>query len=214
MTEIVRLAREKILESMKQFGVPVSPLLADQISEYIDLLLFWNEKINLTSVTDPPKILEVHFAESFFGAISQGIESGDLVDVGSGAGFPALPIVMLRPGIRATLLEPNAKKAAFLWEVSRKVGIVDRITVVRSRLEDFPAAPNADFITSRAVRAGDPSFLGHCSQLLKPGGRLVLWLTVQDASALKTQPGWRWEAPVLIPFRAEACVVSGMPIES
>lgn len=211
MSQTERITPEEIVQALQILGTPVSASLAGHVAEYIELLLFWNAKMNLTSVSHSREILEVHFAESFFGSIAETIDSGDLLDVGSGAGFPALPIVMFRRRIRATLLEPSVKKAAFLAEVSRKVDVADRVKVVRSRLEDFPADSKVDFITSRAVRVGS-SFLRHCPPLLKPGGKLVLWLSLDAVAGLSRHSGWRWEEARQVPFRHGVCVISGMPV--
>jgi len=94
------------------------------ISIYIDLLLKWNARINLTAVRNPEEIVTRHFGESFFAAqllLPSGLE-GAVIDLGSGAGFPGLPLAMFAPAIQVTLIESNHRKAAFLNEVILPLG--------------------------------------------------------------------------------------------
>lgn len=210
MNEPTSLTKESMDAVLGRFGLTVSHSMADQINTYLDLLIRWNRKISLTSVRDPLLLLERHFGESLFGAVAIGIESGTLLDVGSGAGFPGLAIAVLRPKLRATLLEPSGKKAAFLGEVSRQLGISARVRLSRSRLEEFSAETGFDFITSRAVRV-TASFLQQCSRLLRPGGALVLWIGYKDAEAVAENRDWTWNRPVRVPGSEQRCVISATP---
>jgi 16S rRNA (guanine527-N7)-methyltransferase len=200
---------DRIIEALRPLGINVPETHARQIAEYIRLLVVWNRKVSLTTVTDPNQILIRHFGESLFGAHAAGISSGSLLDVGSGAGFPALPIAIFSAEIHETLLEPNVKKAAFLSEVCRTLGLVDRVKILRSRLETYESEKSGfDFITSRAVHVTAP-FLDRCSDLLRPGGKLVLWLGQEDAESLVTTPGWVWADPAKIPGSERRQVVCG-----
>lgn len=193
------LLPSRVIEALAPLGIQASAAQAGQIAQYVSLLLRWNQRVSLTTITDPEQILVRHFGESLFGAQAAGIESGALLDVGSGAGFPSLPIAIFSPEIREILLEPNVKKAAFLAETCRVLGITGRVRILRSRLETYEPAESAfDFITSRAVRL-TPVFLDRCRDLLAPGGKLVLWLGQQEAGTLAQAPGWIWADPVRIP---------------
>jgi 16S rRNA (guanine527-N7)-methyltransferase len=122
----------------------------EQTSIYIDLLIKWNARVNLTAVREPAEIVQRHFGESFFAAAhllgSEAKES--VIDLGSGAGFPGLPIAMLRPLAHVTLIESNGKKAAFLNEVIRTLKL-GNTTVFKERAETYPGT--ADLVTMRAV---------------------------------------------------------------
>lgn len=205
------LAPGNIAATLREFQVEVSEPLAQRIADYVRLLLRWNQKVSLTSITAPREILARHFGESLFGAQVAGIRAGRLLDVGSGAGFPALPIAMFSPEIRESLLEPNVKKAAFLAEACRHLGLADRVKVVRARLEDFaPPEQGFDFVTSRAVRV-TPDFLKKCRQMLSPGGTLVLWIAEEEMASLQENRDWAWSEPARIPGSERSYIFRGHP---
>src|SRR3954467_8959283 len=121
-----------------------------QLSDYLDLLLRWNEKTNLTSVREPVEIVKRHFGESLFMAAAlSGEAPATAIDVGSGAGFPGIPLKIYLPQIAVTLVESQNKKATFLKEVIRKCTLID-INVFSSRAETLKDN-KADLVTLRAV---------------------------------------------------------------
>jgi 16S rRNA (guanine527-N7)-methyltransferase len=205
------LAPAQIIATLRAYEADISQPLSAQIADYVRLLLRWNQKVSLTTVTAPREILTRHFGESFFGRRVAGIEAGRLLDVGSGAGFPALPIAMTAAGISETLLEPNVKKTAFLAETCRQLGLADRVHVVRARLEEFPAPEeDFDFVTSRAVRV-TWKFLDKCREMLADSGRLVLWLGHEDIASVRQNRDWIWSEPVLIPGSERRFIFWGSP---
>src|SRR5271165_4319531 len=114
----------RLAELLRPFldGTVPGPKLVDLLQLYLDLLLRWNARINLTAVRDPEHIVTRHFGESLFAAqaLKPHLEnSKTLADVGSGAGFPGIPIKLLLPQIELTLIESQSKKATFLREVVR-----------------------------------------------------------------------------------------------
>lgn len=131
---------------------PLNPTRLDQTSTYIDLLLRWNARINLTAVRDPEEIITRHFGESFFLArhvfpkhpqeaplgfpTLEPEPPATVVDLGSGAGFPGLPVKIWAPEIHLTLIESNHKKAAFLREVVRALTLTD-VDVIAARAESI-----------------------------------------------------------------------------
>ena len=193
-----RFTDGQISSTLSLYGFSADPLVCCQIRAYIELLLRWNEKISLTTIIDPETVLRRHFGESFFAIKQASVEKGRLADVGSGAGFPGVPLAMASPQIHATLIEPTQKKAAFLSEAVRSLKL-SNATVLRSRIEDIDlrAAP-LDFITARAV-GGYEGLLEWSAQALARSGKLVLWAGRDDATNLSRSPGWVWRQPIHIP---------------
>src|SRR5208283_62160 len=119
----------------------LSPAQLDQVSTYIDLLLRWNARINLTAIRDPEQIVPRHFGESLFLArhlfpahASEPGTQARVIDLGSGAGFPALPLKIWAPEVHLKLIEANHKKAAFLREVVRSLRLTG-VDVIAERAE-------------------------------------------------------------------------------
>src|ERR1700674_1377292 len=112
----VVLSAETIRRALGEFQLQVNEQQIIYIQRYMKLLLKWNEKINLTAIRDPLEILYRHFCESMFAAAAVPLEGGRLADVGSGAGFPGLPLKIIRAELEVFLVESNAKKATFLAE--------------------------------------------------------------------------------------------------
>lgn len=128
--------------------------LLPQLSVYLDLLLKWNARTNLTAIRGPEEIVRRHFGESLFAARHLGPDTPDpggftLLDFGSGAGFPGLPIALLRPDIHVTLAESQNKKATFLREVVRTLAV--SAEVWSGRVESMPAGRRFHTVALRAV---------------------------------------------------------------
>lgn len=136
---------------------PLSPRIMEQVSAYLELLQKWNARINLTAIRSEAEILTRHFGESFFLAqllFDQGVEpkgnAHRVVDIGSGAGFPAIPIKLWAEDVSLTMIEANHKKAAFLREVVRTLAL-GNVQVISDRAEIVAAKsdfPRADIVTS------------------------------------------------------------------
>jgi len=123
--------------------------LLSQLSLYLDLLLKWNARTNLTAIRDPEEIVRRHFGESLFAARHLNPKTATLLDFGSGAGFPGLPIALYHPEIAVTLAESQNKKATFLREAIRTLNLP--IEVWPNRVETMPPSRQFDTITLRAV---------------------------------------------------------------
>jgi len=204
------LTSAQIISTLRPYGVPESSALSEKIRIYIDLLLKWNRKIALTSVTDPVDILKFHFGESLF-AISTGVcGKSRLADVGTGAGFPGLALAIADLDLEVTLIESNLKKCAFLSEVIRQIGIPNA-RVLPKRMESVDAgASGFDWICSRALGQFD-QLLSWATERLSPRGRVVLWLGEGDARMLSSNAGWIWDNPILIPGSERRLLLKGAP---
>ena len=124
------------------------PAICSQLGIYLELIMKWNARINLTAIREPEEIVRRHFGESLFVGAHLG-ECGTLLDFGSGAGFPGVPIQLLRPDVQVTLAESRGKKAAFLQEVVRSLSL--RTEVWADRVEAMPAERQFDVVALRAV---------------------------------------------------------------
>jgi 16S rRNA (guanine527-N7)-methyltransferase len=162
---------------------PPATLIA-QLSAYLDLLLKWNARTNLTAIRDPEEIVRRHFGESLFAArhldsVAPDSNAATLLDFGSGAGFPGLPIALLRPDIRVTLSESQNKKATFLRETIRTLSLPNA-EVWAARVETLPANRQFRIVTLRAVDNMEAA-LSAAKVRVAAGGRLVLLTTVDQA---------------------------------
>jgi 16S rRNA (guanine527-N7)-methyltransferase len=172
---------------------------------YIDLLLRWNARINLTAIRDPDEIVTRHFGESLFLAghlfpeASSTFTETRVLDIGSGAGFPGIPMKIWAPTLSLTLVESNHKKAAFLREVIRALTLTN-INVITARAETLiPTHSPADVVTLRAVERFS-AILSTAGNLVAPTGRLALLISSAQLPDLATLlPNLRWSAPIPIP---------------
>jgi 16S rRNA (guanine527-N7)-methyltransferase len=196
------------------------------ISTYIDILLRWNSRINLTAIREPEQIVTRHFGESLFlarnlfvGTAAIACPAGRrpanagvstdiaLADVGSGAGFPGIPIKLWAPDVSLTLIESNHKKAAFLREISRSLTLTG-VNIQNARAETLPPA-TFDVATLRAVERFDLA-LPTAARLLKPQGRLALLIaSAQLPKAQSLLPDRTFSDPLPIPLSTSRVIVLG-----
>jgi len=200
------LTEARVRELLFPLELNLTPTQVGRILTYLDLLERWNRKINLTAVREPEACVTRHFGESLYLARSMELE-GRLLDIGSGAGFPGLALKIEFPALAVTLLEPIAKKRAFLKEVVRACEM-KMVEVVGDRLEDFARrSPPAffDTATARAV-GGLEDLVSLASRCLKPSGRIVLWLSEKQASRLPAMESCiAWDPPIPLPHHGVIC---------
>jgi 16S rRNA (guanine527-N7)-methyltransferase len=170
---------DKLPKYLAEVGVHVSKEQLDQFRAHFDLLVRWNERTNLTSIRDPVAILRRHFAESAYLTQVVRLGPGTLVDIGSGAGFPGLPVKVLSPETKVVLVEAVQKKAAFLKEVARAIGL-GGLEVFAGRFEDYSGS--ADWVTMRAVKL-EPR-LAEAIRRNVPRGTCAIFLGESDAARL------------------------------
>jgi len=164
MTELIGLAR--------QYDIDVTAQMAQQFAAYRELLLAWNEKFNLTAITQPREILEKHFLDSLMLLLACEIPQGArVIDVGTGAGFPGVPLKIVRPDIALTLLDSLRKRVTFLQELSGVLG--QNNVVLHARAEDAAHNPGLretfDLASARAL-AGMPVLCELCLPFVRVSG--------------------------------------------
>lgn len=172
-----RLTPEKIERAVEGAGLsPLSTGVAEMFSRYYRLLDQWNSRLNLTAIRDPEVVLRRHFVECIFCAqrLPEGIST--LLDYGSGAGFPGIPIALCCPEIQVTLGESQGKKASFLREAVRSLGL--NAEVYAGRIEEMPASRTFDAVALRAVDNMAAAVLNASDRVPSRG-----WLVVMATSA-------------------------------
>ncbi len=168
------------------------------ISTYIDLLLKWNARINLTAIREPREIVQRHFGESLFVAkyLLDQQQPQTAIDLGSGAGFPGVPFAMLAPEVQVTLIESQQKKGTFLKELIHALGLKN-VKVFGDRAENYP--DTADLVMLRAVEKFD-HVLPMAERLTKAGGRIALMIgSGQAEQARRLSSDVNWANAVQVP---------------
>lgn len=204
------LDSNRLRQLLEPYDLNLATGQVDQILAYLNLLLRWNQKINLTAIRTPEECVTRHFGESLF--IARHLQlHGQLLDIGSGAGFPGLALKITFPELSVTLLEPVAKKRAFLKEAARVCGF-SKVSVRGDRVEELVRTtppPQFDFATMRAV-GNLEQFVPLAAQCLRPNGRLLLWLSQQQADTLgPISSDLTWSAPLPIPLTHSGVVCCG-----
>lgn len=166
---------ELLAESCKKINIELTEKQIKQFMDYKDMLLEWNEKFNLTAITDEREIILKHFVDCL--AISAGAELAGkkIIDVGTGAGFPGVPVKIAFPDTQMTLLDSLNKRITFLEELKNKLGL-ENVTCIHSRAEDGGADKNLregfDLCISRAV-ANLAVLSEYCLPFVKVGGYFI-----------------------------------------
>jgi 16S rRNA (guanine527-N7)-methyltransferase len=180
------------------------PAAYKQFESYLDLLLRWNQRLNLTAIKDPLQVIQRHFVESAFTAqhLPTGIAS--LLDYGSGAGFPGVPIAICRPEIHVTLAEAQGRKASFLQETLRIASVPGRVYV--GRVEAMPERDLFDVVAMRAVEKMEDAI----PMALKRAKRYLVLLTTEKS--MSAAPGLRdldWFDPIPLPNSSQIILAIG-----
>jgi 16S rRNA (guanine527-N7)-methyltransferase len=184
---------------------PLDRETAERFAVYLDLLLKWNAKLNLTAIREPEMILQRHFLECIFLAqnLPQGITS--LLDFGSGGGFPGIPISICRPEIGVTLGESQNKKAAFLREAVRNTST--KADVFSGRIETLDRVFNA--VTLRAVDKMHEA-LAIAAEKVASQGWLIFFSTEASFQSLASPfHDWTWRSPLPIPGSQQGILLFG-----
>jgi len=189
-----------IKEGAVQLGVNLTPGQIGALVAYLEELLKWNKKVNLTSIDEPREAAIKHFLDSL--ALCRVLPVGGIeaIDIGTGAGFPGLVLAVARPEMAMALLDPSRKKGSFMKHVIRSLGL-SNVSVLEEKVEslvlEYPGRFGAVF--SRAFK-DLPLLLPHAAVLLKPGGLLIQ--SLGPGSLWEPTPGWEAvrDESVSLPF--------------
>jgi 16S rRNA (guanine527-N7)-methyltransferase len=202
------LTSSEIKTLLIPYGFEACTEVAEKIGGYVELLLKWNQKIALTTVTNPVEIVKFHFGESLFAISTGACGKSRLADVGTGPGFPGLALALADSSLQVSLIESNLKKCAFLAEIIRRLEIPNAI-VLPKRMESLDSNVSGfHWVAARALGQFD-KLLPWASKHLSPTGRVILWLGDSDARKISREPDWEWEAPVLIPGSERRFILMG-----
>jgi 16S rRNA (guanine527-N7)-methyltransferase len=200
------ISENRVRELLAPFGLPLTSDQMKRLQVYLELLLRWNTKINLTAIRSLDECVTRHFGESLY--LMRFVElEGRLLDIGSGAGFPGLALKIASPNLQVTLLEPVGKKRAFLKEVIRACEM-DLVEVRSERLGEIvrqqmgnEQRQRFEVATSRAV-GGLAGLIPEVVECLEQGASLYLWLShAQREEVRRASEGLiAWNTPIPLPL--------------
>jgi 16S rRNA (guanine527-N7)-methyltransferase len=202
------ISEETVQRALGEFQVLVDSQQVILIQQYMKILLRWNEKLNLTAIRDPLEILYRHFCESMFAAGAIPVDKGRLADIGSGPGFPGIPLKIIRRELELCLVESNIKKGTFLAEVVRELQLTNSRVLI-SRYEELgeEVAP-LDYVCSRAVGEFGP-FLEWAGSNQVQADQVILWIGGRDLEEVRKNKNWDWREPILIPKSLQRYLLVG-----
>ncbi len=181
----------------ERVALDVDPALASKLARYLQLLLRWNARTNLSAIRESEAIVLRHFSESLQCAGVLPLEADTLLDYGSGAGFPGAICGLSRPDLQVTLAESQGKKAAFLQELCRYVPLAAEVHA--GRAESLPASRLFDVVTLRAVDRMEAACIAALKRV-RPDGWLVVMTTIEQAAMLVRMAGrveWQPSIPLI-----------------
>lgn len=202
--------RYEIVQALENAHLPsLSSAQVAKVNTYIELIVRWNSRMNLTAIREVDAIIDRHIVECIAcgNALPHGI--GSLLDYGSGAGFPGIPIAICRPEIDVTLVESQGKKAAFLQEAVRTLGL--GVKVHPGRGEDIET--HFDCVAMRAVDRMQTA-IDAASKLVRPGGWLAILTTKAELAKGKAAGGseFDWQKPICLPGSDQRMLALGARI--
>ncbi|MEO0346208.1 MAG: 16S rRNA (guanine(527)-N(7))-methyltransferase RsmG [Pseudomonadota bacterium] len=190
--------RSRLEKGAGELGLALDAAACDQLIALLTLLERWNKTYNLTAIAEPGEALVKHLFDSLVAA--PAVQGSRVLDVGTGAGFPGLPLAVLAPERQFTLLDSNRKKLRFVTQAAAELGL-SNVATVHARAEAYEDAAGFDTVTCRAL-APLERFVGWAGHLVAPGGRLLaLKGPIGDDELAAVPAGWQTVCePVVVPF--------------
>lgn len=173
--------RENLKQKFEKFDIPLTDSMIDQFFEYYTLLITTNKQMNLTAITEEEEVIVKHFLDSCL-AYNIIKENAVVMDIGCGAGFPSIPLKIVRPDLQFILVDSLQKRTLFLNEVCNQLKL-QKVTILHSRAEDLAKKTdfreNMDYVVARAV-AKLPTLLEYCLPFVKINGQFIAYKTMVD----------------------------------
>ena len=208
-TEVEKpITETTIRRALGEFQVTPSEQQVLYIQQYIKILRRWNEKLNLTAIRDPLEILYRHFCESMFAAVAVPVENGRFADIGSGPGFPGIPLKIVRPELELFLVEANIKKGTFLAEVIRELGLGNTHVLINRYEELGEELAPLDFVCSRALGEFG-TFLEWAASDNVAASCAILWIGGRDLEEVRKSDRWEWQEPIPMPQSLQRYLLVG-----
>lgn len=177
--------RDVLAAGLGELGLELDPAQREQLLALCALVREWNDKVNLTAITEPVAMVRKHLLDSL--TVQRWVRGPFVIDVGSGAGFPGLPLAIANPALRFTLLDSTAKKVRFLEHAVQTLGLANA-TAVCSRAESFQPAQRAQSVVCRAI-ASVGEFVRVAGHLCARSGRLLAMKGKDPVAELAALPG-------------------------
>lgn len=188
----------KLAQGITQLGITLPPQTQQRLLDYLALLQKWNKVYNLTAVREAPKMVSHHLLDCL--AVVSHVSAATILDVGSGAGLPGIPLALALPRTQVTLLDSGHKKAAFLRQAAIELELAN-VEVVCERLEVWKPSRRFELVISRAL-SDLPEFATLAGHLVAPGGELAAMKGVYPHEELAQLPaGYRLKrvVPLIVP---------------
>jgi 16S rRNA (guanine527-N7)-methyltransferase len=196
-------ARSLLVSGAAELGIPLGDSQVEQLLALLELVVEWNRKINLTAITEPVAMVRKHLLDSL--TVQPWIVGPFVTDVGTGAGFPGLPLAIVNPRLRFTLLDSVAKKIRFVEHAVRTLGLGE-VEAICTRAETLKPAQRSATVVSRALSTV-PEFVRHAGHLCTHAGQLLAMKGRDPSAELVGLPqGWLVKS-------VERLAVPGLPDE-
>lgn len=160
---------KRLAEGLAALAISAEEAQCARLLDFLGLLRKWNRVYNLTSITDPAEMVPLHLLDSL--AVLPYLRGGRILDVGTGAGLPGIPLALLSPGKQFTLLDSNAKKTRFVQQAAIELGLRN-VRVEHARIEHYRPQEGFDTVLARAF-GGLAAIVSETSRLLNPGGVIL-----------------------------------------